>query len=52
MRRVANETGLAVITEVVDPRDLELVGNYTDIYQIACPEYAEFFPFEGSRENQ
>lgn len=43
LRRVANETGLAVITEVVDPRDVELVGNYTDIYQIGARNMQNFF---------
>lgn len=43
LRRVAKETGLAVITEVVDPRDVELVGNYTDIYQIGARNMQNFF---------
>jgi len=29
-----DQTGLPIITEVMDTRDVELVGNYTDIYQI------------------
>ena len=29
-----DRTGLAIITEVMDTRDVELVGKYTDIYQI------------------
>lgn len=43
LRRVGNETGLAVITEVVDPRDVELVGNYTDIFQIGARNMQNFF---------
>lgn len=43
LRRVANDTGLAVITEVVDPRDVELVGHYTDIYQIGARNMQNFF---------
>jgi 3-deoxy-7-phosphoheptulonate synthase len=30
------ETGLAVITEVMTPADVELVGRYTDIFQIGA----------------
>ncbi|MFP4015609.1 MAG: 3-deoxy-7-phosphoheptulonate synthase [Halanaerobiales bacterium] len=43
LRRAANETGLAVITEVVDPRDVELVGNYTDVFQIGARNMQNFF---------
>lgn len=43
LRRAANETGLSVITEVVDPRDVELVGNYTDIFQIGARNMQNFF---------
>ncbi len=43
LRRAANETGLLVITEVVDPRDVELVGNYTDIFQIGARNMQNFF---------
>jgi len=34
LRDVANETGMAVITEVMDPRNVELVSEYADILQI------------------
>ncbi|CAN5640816.1 3-deoxy-7-phosphoheptulonate synthase [soil metagenome] len=30
------ETGLAIITEVMTPSDVELVGKYTDIFQIGA----------------
>lgn len=43
LRRAANETGLAVITEVVDPRDVELVGNYTDVFQIGARNMQNYF---------
>ncbi|MFP4016752.1 MAG: 3-deoxy-7-phosphoheptulonate synthase, partial [Halanaerobiales bacterium] len=43
MRKAANETGLSVITEVVDPRDVELVGHYTDIFQIGARNMQNFF---------
>jgi len=34
LRDVAKETGMAVITEVMDPRNVELVSEYADILQI------------------
>lgn len=43
LRRSADETGLSVITEVVDPRDVDLVGNYTDIFQIGARNMQNFF---------
>lgn len=36
------ETGLAVITEVVDVRDVDLVANYTDILQIGARNMQNF----------
>lgn len=30
------KTGLKVVTEVMDPREVELVGEYTDIFQIGA----------------
>lgn len=43
LRKAANETSLSVITEVVDPRDVELVGNYTDIFQIGARNMQNYF---------
>jgi 3-deoxy-7-phosphoheptulonate synthase len=34
LRTVANETGMSVITEVMDPRNVETVSEYADILQI------------------
>jgi len=34
LRNAADETGLEVVTEVMDARDIELVSNYADILQI------------------
>ncbi len=34
LRQAAEETGLKIVTEVMDPRAVELVGKYTDIFQI------------------
>lgn len=43
MQKVGQETGLKVITEVMDPRDVDLVGRYTDIYQIGARNMQNFF---------
>ncbi|MEJ6952171.1 3-deoxy-7-phosphoheptulonate synthase [Natronospora cellulosivora (SeqCode)] len=43
LRRAGNETGLAVVTEVVDPRDVELVENYADVFQIGARNMQNFF---------
>jgi len=37
------ETGLLVVTEVVDVRDVELVSHYTDILQIGARNMQNFF---------
>ncbi|HHY26813.1 MAG TPA: 3-deoxy-7-phosphoheptulonate synthase [Desulfitobacterium dehalogenans] len=37
------ETGLLVVTEVVDVRDVELVAHYTDILQIGARNMQNFF---------
>lgn len=34
LREAADETNLAVITEILDVRDIELVEKYTDIFQV------------------
>lgn len=43
LKMAANETGLKVITEVMDPRDVDLVGQYADIYQIGARNMQNFF---------
>ena len=42
MKRAAAATDLQVITEIVDPRDVELVGKYTDVYQIGARNMQNF----------
>ncbi len=37
------ETGLLIVTEVVDPRNVELVANYADILQIGARNMQNFF---------
>ncbi len=42
LARVREETGLRIITEVMTPGDVEVVGKYTDIFQIGarnCQNY-------------
>lgn len=34
LRQAADAAGLPVITEVLDVRDIELIGRYTDIFQV------------------
>lgn len=43
LRNAANEFGLKIITEVVDPRDVELVDQYTDIFQIGARNMQNFY---------
>jgi 3-deoxy-7-phosphoheptulonate synthase len=40
------ETGLAIITEVMTPSDVELVGRYTDIFQIGARNSQNYFLLE------
>ena len=42
MAQVGKEEGLATITEVMDPRDVELVSKYTDIFQIGARNMQNF----------
>lgn len=37
-----DETGLAVVTEVVNPKDVELVGRYADILQVGARNVQNF----------
>ncbi|HLV80233.1 MAG TPA: 3-deoxy-7-phosphoheptulonate synthase [Chthonomonadaceae bacterium] len=37
-----DETGLPIITEVMDTRDVEMVGKYTDIFQIGTRNMTNF----------
>jgi len=36
LAQAREETGLAIITEVMTPADVELVGRYTDVFQIGA----------------
>ncbi|MFW5998344.1 MAG: 3-deoxy-7-phosphoheptulonate synthase [Bacillota bacterium] len=43
LKKASQETGLKIITEVMDPRDVELVGQYTDIFQIGARNMQNFY---------
>lgn len=43
MAEAREQTGLLIITEVVDPRDVELVAQYSDIIQIGARNMQNFF---------
>ncbi len=43
LKTASKETGLKVITEVMDPRDVELVAKYTDIFQIGARNMQNYF---------
>ncbi len=42
LNKVGNELGLATVTEVMDPRDVELVAKYADVLQIGCRNMQNF----------
>ncbi|MEW5894377.1 MAG: 3-deoxy-7-phosphoheptulonate synthase [Candidatus Omnitrophota bacterium] len=42
MREVGDATGLSTITEVIDPRQVELVDKYVDIFQIGARNMQNF----------
>ncbi|MEM7711345.1 MAG: 3-deoxy-7-phosphoheptulonate synthase [Pseudomonadota bacterium] len=42
LREARERTGLAVVTEVLDPRDVELVGESCDMFQIGARSMANF----------
>lgn len=42
LSKVGNELGLATISEVMDPRDVELVARYVDILQIGARNMQNF----------
>lgn len=43
LKQAGEETGLKIITEVMDPGDIELVGRYTDIFQIGARNMQNFY---------
>lgn len=43
LKRVREETGLSIVTEVMDARDVELVGDYADVLQVGARNMQNFF---------
>ncbi len=43
LKTASEETGLKIITEVMDPRDVELVAEYADILQIGARNMQNFY---------
>ena len=46
MAKAREKTGLGIITEVLTPADVELVGQYTDIFQIGARNMQNYFLLE------
>ena len=42
LRKVADEVGLKVVTEIVDKDDIDVVGRYADIYQVGARNMQNF----------
>ncbi len=42
LKQIGDEFGLATISEVMDPRDVELVAKYVDVLQIGCRNMQNF----------
>jgi 3-deoxy-7-phosphoheptulonate synthase len=42
LREVSDDTGLPVVTEVMDTRNVELVGRYADVFQIGARNMQNF----------
>ncbi len=42
LRKIADEEGLRVVTEIIDKDDIDLVGAYTDLYQVGARNMQNF----------
>ncbi|MCA9078479.1 MAG: 3-deoxy-7-phosphoheptulonate synthase [Planctomycetaceae bacterium] len=42
LRKVGDELGMPVVTEVMDPRQVELIDKYTDLFQIGARNMQNF----------
>jgi len=49
LQKAKKATGLAIITEVMSDRDVDLVAKYADVMQVGA-EHAELHAAEGARE--
>ena len=45
------QTGLAIVTEVIASEDVPLVARYADVLQIGAPEHAKLSPPGSGRAN-
>ncbi len=54
LRKAADEFGMIVVTELTDPRDLDIVSEYADIIQIGARNMQNFRLLHevGAQENQ
>jgi len=43
LKKAAQETGLKIVTEVMTPKHVDLVGKYTDIFQIGARNMQNFY---------
>jgi 3-deoxy-7-phosphoheptulonate synthase len=48
LEKAKKETGLPIVTEVIDPRDVTWVCEYADVLQIGGSQYAKFLAFKRS----
>ncbi|HEY9723624.1 MAG TPA: 3-deoxy-7-phosphoheptulonate synthase [Oscillatoriaceae cyanobacterium] len=46
LAKAREKTGLGIITEVMTPADVELVGQYTDVFQIGARNMQNYFLLE------
>jgi 3-deoxy-7-phosphoheptulonate synthase len=42
LKKVGNDLGMVTVSEVMDPRDVELVAKYVDVLQIGCRNMQNF----------
>jgi len=42
MRQAADEVGLKVITEILDREDMDIIGRYTDVFQVGARNMQNF----------
>ncbi len=52
LRDVGDKYDMPVVTEVMDPRQVDLVCRYADMLQIGAPQHAELRPAERVRQGE
>ena len=43
LKAAKDETGLGIVTEVMTPHEVELVGEYTDMFQLGTRNMTNFY---------